>query len=40
MKKLLVLALVAAAAAWAYKQFIAEPPEDVWLQATSEPDWR
>jgi len=40
MKKLVVLALLAAAAAWAYKQFIAEPPEDVWLQATSEPDWR
>ena len=40
MKKLMVLALIGAAAAWAYKQFIAEPAEDVWLQATTEPDFR
>ena len=40
MKKLVVLALVGAALAWAYKQFVAEPSEDVWLQATSEPDFR
>ena len=40
MKKLMVLALLAAAGAWVYKQFVAEPAEDVWLQATSEPDFR
>ena len=40
MKKLVVLALIGAAVAWAYQQFVAEPAEDVWLQATSEPDFR
>ena len=40
MKKLVFLALLGAAVAWAYKQFVAEPPEDVWQTATAEPDFR
>jgi hypothetical protein len=40
MKKLIGLALLGAIAVWAYQQFVAEPAEDVWLQATSEPDFR
>jgi hypothetical protein len=40
MKKLVVLAVIGAAIAWAYQQFVAEPPEDVWQQATTEPDFR
>ena len=40
MKKLVFLALIGAVVAWAYKNFVAEPAEDVWQQATSEPDFR
>ena len=40
MKKLLGIAIIGASVAWIYRRFGKTPPEDVWQQATDDPDLR
>lgn len=40
MKKLLTLGILGAGAAWIYRKFVSPPEDDIWQQATVDPDLR